>query len=167
MAKTLKKRRKEGKTDYAKRLKMLKSEKPRVVFRKTNRYILAQYISSREAKDRVGIGVTSKELLRYGWPKEAEGSLKSVTAAYLTGFLIGEKIKKKKLENPILDMGMYRNLYKTKVYAFLKGLIDSGIKMKFKEEIFPEEERIKGKNLKNKIPFEEIKNKIEKERKNE
>ena len=35
-----KRRRKQGKTDYAKRIKLLKSKSPRIVFRKTNKYIL-------------------------------------------------------------------------------------------------------------------------------
>jgi ribosomal protein L18 len=47
-------------------------------------------------------------LLNYGWPKELSGSLKSITASYLTGLLIGKKIIKEKLETPILDVGMMR-----------------------------------------------------------
>ena len=40
--KVSKRRRIEAKTDYAKRIKLLKSEKPRLVFRRTNKYIIAQ-----------------------------------------------------------------------------------------------------------------------------
>ena len=54
-------------------------------------------------------------------------------------------------------------LHKSKVYAFIKGIIDSGIKIRCKKEAFPEEERIKGEHLKNKVKFEEIKSKINKE----
>ena len=61
--KTLKRRRKENKTDYAKRLKLLKSETPRIVFRKTNKYLIAQYIVSEETHDKVEIGITSKILM--------------------------------------------------------------------------------------------------------
>lgn len=160
--KTLKRRRKEGKTDYLARIKLLKSGKPRIVFRKTNKYFIAQYVTSKEAKDKVEIGINSKQLLKFGWPENAKGSLKSSPAAYLTGFLIGNKIKKQNLELPIVDFGMIRTLYKTKVFAFLKGLIDTGVGINCKEEAFPPEDRIQGKHLKNKIPFEEIKSKIEK-----
>lgn len=160
--KTQKRRRKEGKTDYLKRLKLLKSGKPRVVFRRTNRYILAQYVVSNEAKDKVVFGTTSKELLTYGFPEKSAGSLKSISASYLTGLLTGKKIISKKLEIPILDAGMIRVIHKTKIYGFIKGLIDAGIKINCDEENFPEEERIKGNQLKNKIPFEEIKSQIEK-----
>ena len=106
MVKIAKRRRRESKTDYLNRLKLLKSGKPRVVFRKTNKYIIAQYIESKEAKDKIVIGVNSKDLLKYGWPKENLGALKSITAAYLTGFLIGKKILKEKLQEPIVDFGM-------------------------------------------------------------
>jgi large subunit ribosomal protein L18 len=159
-----KRRRRENKTDYLKRLKLLKSGKPRIVFRKSNKYIYSQYVESKEAQDFVKLSVCSKELLNYGWPKELSGSLKSITASYLTGLLIGKKIIKEKLETPILDVGMMRVIRKNKIFAFLKGLIDSGIEMPFNEEYFPEEERIQGKELKEDFSkkFNEIKLKIEK-----
>ncbi len=158
---TIKRRRKEGKTDYKKRLGLLKSKKPRIVFRRTNKYLIVQYIESKEAKDKVIITITSKNLLKYGWPENATGALKSIPAAYLIGYLIGKQIISKKLATPIVDFGMLRVLHKTKIYGFLKGLIDTGVKIKCKKECFPEEERIKGSSLKNKIEFEKIKEKIE------
>lgn len=164
--KVQKRRRREGKTDYLNRLKLLKSGKPRIVFRKTNKYVLAQYITSKQAQDKIELGKTSKELIKYGWPKDEEGSLKSIPAAYLTGFLIGKKIIKNKLETPIIDLGMIRAIHKSKVYGFLKGLIDSGIKINHKKEIFPSEERIKGKHMKKDFSgnFDKIKSKIESEK---
>ena len=89
---TIKRRRKEGKTDYKKRLGLLKSKKPRIVFRRTNKYLIVQYIESKEAKDKVIITITSKNLLKYGWPENATGALKSIPAAYLIGYLIGKQI---------------------------------------------------------------------------
>jgi len=155
--KTIRKRRKQCKTDYKRRLNLLKSEKPRVVFRRTNKYVIAQYVESSEARDKIIFGLTSKDLLKYGFPEKMAGSLKSLGACYLTGYLIGKKIVKEKLVQPILDIGMTRALHKNRVYAFLKGLIDSGIKIGCKEEAFPDEERIKEK-----IPVDEIKNRINK-----
>ncbi|MDO8623019.1 MAG: 50S ribosomal protein L18 [archaeon] len=161
---TIKRRRIENKTNYHKRLKLLKGDSPRVVFRKTNRYIIAQYITSKNAVDKVEFGITSKDLMEYGWPKEMQGSLKSIPAAYLTGLLFGKKISKDKNKTPIMDFGMIKNLHKSRVYAFLKGVIDSGVKMNVgkEKEIFPDENRLKGKHMKKfseKI-FEEVKNKI-------
>ncbi|MGY4884225.1 MAG: 50S ribosomal protein L18 [Nanobdellota archaeon] len=159
---TQKRRRKENRTDYLKRLKLLKGEKPRIVFRKTNKFIISEYVKSKEAQDSIVFGFDSRKLNEYGWPKNAQGSLKSTTAAYLSGYLVGKNIIKQKLETPILDVGMNRTIHKNKIYAFLKGLIDSGIKIECKKEFFPEESRIKGEHLKNKIPFTEIKSKIDK-----
>jgi large subunit ribosomal protein L18 len=163
--KTIKRRRIENKTDYAKRIKLLTGGYPRIVFRKTNRYIIAQYVISIEAQDSIVFSLSSKRLLQYGWPKELTGSLKSIPASYLTGLLFGKKIIKEKLKKPILDFGMHRTIHKTKPFAFLKGLIDSGIKIKCPEKSFPEEERIRGKNLVEDFSkfFEIIKSKIEKE----
>lgn len=158
--KSIKQRRQANKTDYLHRLKLLKSGKPRVIFRRTNRYIIAQYVKSSEARDKVVIGLDSRELLKFGWPESAKGSLKSISASYLTGYLIGKQIKSKKLETPIVDFGMLRTLHKTKLFGFLKGMIDAGVEINCKDEAFPDDLRISGEHLKNKIPFEEIKNKI-------
>ncbi|OGJ12684.1 hypothetical protein A3K62_01120 [Candidatus Pacearchaeota archaeon RBG_16_35_8] len=161
MEKVDKRRRREGKTDYSRRIKLLKSESSRIVFRKTNRYLIAQYVKSKEAKDNIEFGFDSKTLLNYGWPEKAAGSLKSVPAAYLLGMLIGKKITDKK-NIPIIDVGMLKTVHKSRIYAFIKGLIDSGIKIKSKDGIFPDEKRIRGEHLKTKIPFEEIKSKVTK-----
>lgn len=155
-------RRLQKKTDYGKRLKLLKSEKPRLTFRKTNRYIISQYIESIEAKDKIVFGVTSKHLLNYGLNEKEAGSLKSITASYLTGYLIGKQIIKKKLKTPVVDSGMIRTIYGNKFYSFLKGLIDAGLEINCKGEAFPSEERIKGEHLKNKIDTEKIKSNIDK-----
>ncbi|MFC1710660.1 50S ribosomal protein L18 [Nanoarchaeota archaeon] len=157
-----KRRRRENKTDYAKRIKLLKSGSPRIVFRRTNRYLIAQYVTSKEAQDKVEININSKDLLKYGWPKEFGGSLKSIPSAYLLGFLIGKQIIEKKLATPIIDFGMLRTLHKTKVYSFLKGLIDMGVHVNCEEKYFPEEDRIQGKHLKKDFSktFNEIKSKI-------
>jgi len=165
MKKILKKRRRaEGKTDYKARVAMLKSGKARVVFRRTNRYIIGQYVKSKEAADYVLAGANSKELLDYGWLKTSSGSLKSLPASYLTGFLLGKKISDKEGEEGIFDLGLLRNVKKSRAYAFLKGVADAGIKVKANEEIFPDEKRIKGMHMKSRISevFEKIKENINK-----
>ena len=162
--KTQKRRRNENKTDYGKRMKLLTSRKPRLVLRKTNRYVLGQYVTSKETQDKVELSANSKDLLEYGWPKEFEGSLKSIPAAYLTGFLIGKKIVKAKKENPIADFGMMRAIQKSKLYSFIKGVVDAGVKLPHDPKVFPEEARINGKNLKKDFTsfFSKIKSTIEK-----
>ena len=159
--KTRIKRRKQCKTDYKKRIELLKSGKPRVVFRKSNKYFVSQYVESNQAQDKIILGVNSKNLLTKGWPEKAKGSLKSLSAAYLTGYLIGKQIIRKKLETPVCDFGMVRMLHGSKVFAFLKGMIDAGVKIKC-EKGFPDEERIKGRDMKEKIDFQKIKSEIDK-----
>jgi len=166
MKKTLKRRRRENRTDYQKRISLLKGNTPRVTFRKSNRYIIAEYIKSEEAQDKVVFGVTSKILLKHGWPEDMKGSLKSLPASYLTGFYLGKKILEKKLHTPILDFGMIRNVNKSRAFAFIRGLVDSGLKIKYEEKSLPDEARIKGKNLKRdfSVHFTKIKKQIEEEK---
>ena len=146
--KTLKRRKKEHKTDYLKRLKLLKSERPRVIFRKTNKSLVVQYVKSDAAQDKIIFGITSKELLKHGWEKEFSGSLKSIPASYLTGYFVSKKIKNEKLETPIVDLGMQRVIKKSALFAFIKGLIDGGLEIECDEENFPEEERLNGESTK-------------------
>ena len=141
--KTIKRRRKENKTDYAKRFRLLKSEKPRIVIRKTNRYITLQLVESRESKDFVLFGMSSKDLIKMGWPEKMQGRLKSLPAAYTIGFVFGKKIgEMEKTEGAILDLGLYRPVGKSRIYAAIKGIADSGFEIKCDEKMLPDEKRI-------------------------
>lgn len=141
MTRVLRRRRLESKTDYPARLALLKSKKPRLVLRKTNRYIIAQIVESKQAQDKIIFGVTSKDLLSKGWPKENAGSLKSLAAAYLTGFMLGKKAKGT-IKEVILDLGLQRNVQKSRIYASLKGFIDSGIQVPHDKSALPIQEVI-------------------------
>lgn len=158
MPKKQKRRREERKTDYKARFALLKSEKPRLVVRKTNRYIIAQIVVSDIAQDRVIVAANSKELLSKGWPKEKSGSLKSLPAAYLTGFLVVKKLKTK-IGEVVLDIGLQRNTPYSRLYAALKGAIDAGLKVPHDPSVLPDIKRIQA-NEKIKSLFEKIKEKI-------
>ena len=142
MVKTIRRRRHEGKTDYKARLALLKSEKPRLIIRKTNRYIIAQIVETEIAQDKIILGLSSRALLKKGWPENLKGSLKSLAAAYLTGFVLGS-LAKDKVKDIILDAGMHRNIPKSRIYALLKGALDSGLNISHKPEILPSIEQIK------------------------
>ncbi len=159
-----KRRRLEGKTDYRVRLKLLKSGLARIVFRRSNRYATGQFVKSSEAQDSVLATVDSKMLMNYGWPKEKANSLKSMPACYLSGFLLGKRIIKKygKIE-AILDIGLMRSIPKGKIYSFVKGVIDSGVKLRCNEKNFPLEERITGKKQGFGESFDKILEKIKNE----
>jgi large subunit ribosomal protein L18 len=150
------KRRRQAKTNYLRRKRLLEGGNPRIVIRKTNKYIILQYVETKIAQDNVKVTISSRELLKNGWPKDKEGSLKNLAAAYLTGLLFGKKIAEEKGE-AIVDFGLIRSTKGSRVYAALKGIVDSGAKVAHNKEMFPEQEKIEEKN---KEIFAEVKSKI-------
>jgi len=155
-----KKRKLKRKTNYNKRLKLLKSGFIRLVIRKTNKYIILQLIESKGARDVVIDSVNTRELLKYGFPEEFKGSLKSIPAAYLGGYLLGKKSKIK--SKIILDIGLIPNTKGSKIYSALKGVLDSGLNLSSGKDIFPSEEKINGEKSKiNQDILNKIKSKIE------
>jgi len=152
-----KRRRLEGKTNYLKRMRLLEGRKPRIVVRKSNKYITLQYVESKLAQDSILVSVVSKDLLAYGWPEAKAGSLKSLGAAYLSGLLFGKKLGGKK--DYVVDTGLIRSTKGSKIYAALKGVSDAGLKIQIDKEVLPEEKRIKSNNLKD--FFDKVKEKIE------
>jgi len=136
-----KKRRRQNKTNYTKRFRLLQGRKPRLIIRKSNKYITIELIESKIAQDFVKINVNSRELIKYGWPNEREGSLKSLGAAYLAGLLFGKKAKGH--DNLVLDTGLIKSTKGSRIYAALNGIVDSGLKIPSNKEMFPEEARIK------------------------
>jgi len=137
-------RRREGKTDYHRRKKLLISGLPRLVARKTNKHIIAQIVEASIEGDRVLASAHSSELRKkFGWL----GSLKNLPAAYLTGLLCGYRALKKNIKKAILDIGLQTPSKGARVFAVMKGCIDAGIEIPHGEEILPSEERIKGQHI--------------------
>jgi len=108
-------RKKEGKTNYAKRLRILKGEKVRLVVRKSLRYITAQLIKYENDGDKTLVSVSSKELKKLGW----DGYGRNVSAAYLVGMLIGKRAKKVKVDEAVFDIGL--NSKSNILFAVLQG----------------------------------------------
>jgi large subunit ribosomal protein L18 len=145
---TIKRRRRECKTDYKARRILLTSGLPRIVVRKTNKYFIIQAVESEEAQDKVLATITSKELLKNGWDAKAGGSLKSVPAGYLTGLLMAKKLGEGKY---IMDLGMARTFKGGRVFSVVKGLIDGGLDIPANKKVFPTEERLNGDHMKDDI----------------
>lgn len=138
-------RRYEGKTDYRKRMSLLKSGLPRVVVRRTNYRIIVQIVDFDRRGDKTLCQASSNELEKYGW----KCSKKNLPAAYLTGFLCGKRtVKLGKLRNneAVLDMGLYRSHKGGRIFSALKGIIDAGIKVPC-GDVLPEEERMIGAHI--------------------
>ncbi len=133
-------RRLQGKTNYKKRLKLLKSRKLRLVIRRTNKYIIMQIAQFTDKGDKILYYVNSRELAKYGWNL----SFKNTPAAYLTGLLLGKKINKK-VKEAILDIGVQEK--GERLFAALKGVVDSGLNIPHSNERFPDGERISGKHI--------------------
>ena len=151
-------RRRKYKTDYKARARMLKGKIPRIVVRKTNRYIIAQIVQSQVAQDKVILNANSKELLKYGWPDSY--SVKNLKAGYLTGFLCAAKAKKEKIDKAALDSGMIRSTKWNKVYSVVRGALDGGLHVPHSEEVLPKVEAIYEKQSKYPIDLEKIKGEI-------
>lgn len=136
-------RRREGKTDYHARYRMLLSRRLRVVVRKSLRHIVIQFVKAEISGDKTLSYTHSQELKKYGWKYNC-GNL---PAAYLTGYLAGLKAKKKGISDGILDIGPQRSIYGGRLYVALRGLIDAGIDIPHNPDIFPSETRIMGQHI--------------------
>lgn len=136
-------RKREGKTNYKKRLRVLLSEKPRLLVRTSSKNVLGQVVDYEDQGDRVIASASSKELEKMGW-KYARGNLPS---AYLVGFLTAKKAQMKKVKEVVFDIGMRPPITGSRVFAFLKGAVDAGLSLPHSEEVFPPEDRVRGKHI--------------------
>ena len=136
-------RRREGKTDYYQRTKLIVADVPRMVVRKTNRHIIVQLVTAELDGDRTLVAANSAELEKYGY----KGSTSSTPAAYLTGMLFAVKAKKAQHESAILDIGLNRATPGARVFAALKGAVEAGLAIPHGEEILPSDERAKGAHI--------------------
>lgn len=136
-------RRREGKTDYGARFKLIELDKARMVARITNNHIITQIIKVAPEGDQTIISAHSNELKKTGWL----GSTKNISAAYLTGFLCGKKALEEGIEEAVLDIGLKSPTKGTKVFAVLKGAVDAGLNIPHGEVVLPDEERIRGEHI--------------------
>ncbi|MDD5087050.1 MAG: 50S ribosomal protein L18 [Candidatus Nanoarchaeia archaeon] len=136
-------RKREKKTNYKRRIALLKSGKPRLVVRKSLSNIIIQVIEYTPKGDNVLVSASSKEVSKLGY-KMNRGN---VPSAYLTGLLLGQKAKKKKINDAILDTGLNMDVKGSRIYAALKGVVDSGMKIPCSEKVFPTKERIDGEHI--------------------
>lgn len=148
-------RRREGRTNYEKRLALVKSGKTRMVVRRSNSGITVQFVNFDPAGDRTVLTVNGKHLAKqYKWP-----SKRNVWTAYLTGLMAGKKAQEKGVKEFVLDMGMYVPSKGSIIFAALKGAVDSGLKASFDNEKVPED-KLSSPPDKYKSMFEELKGKI-------
>lgn len=137
------KRRRENKTNYKKRLNLLKSESVRLVIRRSLNSVLVQFIQYQPNGDKTIVSTHSNELKKFQW----KSHLGNLPSAYLTGLLAGKKALGKNIEKAILDVGINKKIKKSNIYSALKGVVDSGVKIPHKEDILPLKEQVQGKSI--------------------
>lgn len=136
-------RKKEGKTDYKRRLSLLKSGLPRLVIRRSNKSIQVQLVTYEPDGDKVLATARATDLKKHNW----KGSTGNIPAAYLTGLLIAEKMKTSLNSDVILDIGLQKHQKGGRIYAAAKGAIDGGLHVRVSEDALPPEERINGAHI--------------------
>jgi large subunit ribosomal protein L18 len=136
-------RKREGKTNYKKRLELLKGRTDRLVVRKTNTQMIIQVARYEADGDKILLTVNSNELKKLGW----KHSCKNIPAAYLAGLLAAKKAKQKGITAAILDLGLQTPLRGSKLFAVLKGAKEGGLEVPANEEVYPSDNRIKGEHI--------------------
>lgn len=136
-------RRREGRTNYYRRRRLLLSKIPRLVVRKTNTNTIVQIVNASVVGDTTVASAISKELGDHGW---AAGT-GNIPAAYLTGFLAGLRAKSRGVKKAILDVGLNPPVKGSRIYAALKGAIDAGLEVPHDQNVLPDESRISGEHI--------------------
>ncbi len=136
-------RKRKGKTNYKKRLELLKSGLHRLVVRPSNKHITIQILEYRDDGDLVKASAHSEELKEFGWTQPTGNT----PSAYLTGLLCGLRSKNTGVKKAIMDIGLRPSIKGSRIYAGLKGVIDSGLTIPFDENMLPDKERIQGVHI--------------------
>ncbi|KAJ8774775.1 hypothetical protein K2173_017221 [Erythroxylum novogranatense] len=158
------KRRRDGKTDYRARIRLINQDKNkyntpkyRFVVRFSNKDIVAQIVSATIAGDLVLAAAYAHELPRYG----LEVGLTNYAAAYCTGLLLARRVLKMlEMDNEyqgnveatgedfsvepterrpfraLLDVGLIRTTTGNRVFGALKGALDGGLDIPHSDKRF-------------------------------
>ncbi|CAI0459456.1 unnamed protein product [Linum tenue] len=158
------KRRRDGKTDYRARIRLINQDKNkyntpkyRFVVRFSNKDVVAQIIHSTIAGDHVMAAAYSHELSRYG----LEVGHTNYAAAYCTGLLLARRVLKmleldeeyqgnveasgedytvepadRRPFRALLDVGLVRTTTGNRVFGALKGALDGGLDIPHSEKRF-------------------------------
>lgn len=136
-------RRRECRTDYYARKKLLRSGEPRAVVRRSNKNVSVQFVDFDMGGDMIRASANTKELRKMGW----EYSCSSIPAAYLVGYLAGKRALNAGIEYAVLDIGMQNPKHGGVLFATVKGMADAGLEVPYDEDVAPAEDRINGKHI--------------------
>jgi len=161
------KRRREGRTDYYARKRLIVQDKNkyntpkyRMIVRFSNKDITCQIAYARLEGDVIVCAAYSHELPRYG----VKVGLTNYASAYCTGLLLARRLLKKlgldsiyegqkdvngeyycvecvdgqpKAFRAVLDVGLYRTTTGARIFGALKGAVDGGLDIPHSEKRFP------------------------------
>ena len=136
-------RKREGRTYYKKRLKILLSNKPRFVVRKSLKNFYASLVQYNPLGDKVILTVSSKSLINVGW----KGDTANISSAYLVGFIAGKKAKESGIMEAVFDIGLNNSVKGSRLYAALAGALDAGLQIPCNPEVLPTKDRISGEHI--------------------
>ena len=137
-------RRRNGRTDFRMRKKMILSDLPRLVVRGSLKHTSAQLIEALPVGDKTLVHACSKEVSeKFGWKAHC-GNLPT---AYLVGFLLGHKALSLGIDRAILDIGLKKPSKGMRAFTVLKGAVDAGLNTRHGERMMPQESRIRGEHI--------------------
>jgi large subunit ribosomal protein L18 len=135
-------RRRDNRTDYYMRKRLLTGGELRAVVRRSSKNVTIQFAKFDMDGDKVVTATTSAELRAYGW----EHPCSNIPAAYLTGYLAGTKAKKAGITRAILDLGMQTPAKGAALFAALAGILDAGVEIPH-GDVLPADERLNGEHI--------------------
>ena len=139
------KRRRNGRTDYRRRMRMLRGGVPRAVVRVSNTQVTCQLAEFRMDGDNIIASVTGNTLAKYGWPDGA--SRKSVPACYVAGYALAKSAIAAGHDSAILDIGLAASSPGSRIFAALRGMVDAGLEVPHGESVLPDDDRINGTHI--------------------
>ncbi|MFQ3359642.1 MAG: 50S ribosomal protein L18 [Candidatus Poseidoniales archaeon] len=140
------KRRRNGQTDYKRRMKLLRGNVPRAVVRVSNTQVTCQLVEFGTGGDKILSSVTGRILVdNYKWPSDI--SRKSVPATYLAGLALAKNAISAGYKEAILDIGLAASSPGSRVFAALRGMVDGGLDIPHGKSVLPDDDRINGTHI--------------------
>ncbi|MDG1533991.1 MAG: 50S ribosomal protein L18 [Candidatus Thalassarchaeaceae archaeon] len=140
------KRRRNGETDYRRRMRMLRGGSVRAVVRVSNTQTICQLVDYQSGGDKILVSIDGRTLVdKFKWPIDA--SRKSVPASYLTGFAMGKAALAAGHDEAVLDIGLAASSSGNRAFSALKGMVDAGLEIPHGEDVLPDDNRVSGAHI--------------------
>ncbi|MFQ5711696.1 MAG: 50S ribosomal protein L18 [Candidatus Geothermarchaeales archaeon] len=136
-------RRREAKTDYRLRKRLILSGLPLFTVRRSNNYIYVNFVLPEPDGDKTLANANSKELIKRFEIKSG----KNLPAAYLTGLLAGLRAKRKRIKRAVLNLGPAWPTRASIPFAAVQGAVEAGIDIPIGDEAKVDHERIRGEHI--------------------